>query len=164
MPAPKGHPRWGNPLNPKLYTPEGLWEEACKYFDWANKNPWHKIEQTKQPQRLPQNYDKAKHGSISAFLKQVVKIPVQRPYTIEGLCNFLNISVDTFLNYSNKAGYETYFGVSARIREVINNQQLEGGLVGAFDSGIVARKLGLADKKELSGELKIEQITGMEVK
>lgn len=33
MPAPKGHPRWGNPLNPKKYTPNTLWKKSCEYFE-----------------------------------------------------------------------------------------------------------------------------------
>ena len=142
---------WGNPVKPKKYTPMQLWKEACNYFNWCDNNPWMMIEQSKQPQRLPTNYDKAKHGNIKNFLNQTVKLPHQRPYSIERLCNFLNISFQTFENYSKTEGYETYFEVSARIRQIIDAQHFEGGMVGAFNANIVTRKLGLAEKQELAG-------------
>jgi hypothetical protein len=161
MPAPKGHKMWGNPCKPKSYSPEELWTNACLYFEWVDANPWMMIEQSKQPQKLPTNYDKKLHGSIKNFLNQIVKLPHARPYTIEGLCIYLNISAKTFRNYSDVAGYETYFPICSHIKTVIDNQQFDGGMVGAFNANIVTRKLGLADKQELTGKDGKDLVTTM---
>jgi len=146
--APKGHPLWGNPLNPKKYTPEEFWEGSCKYFDWSNKNPIKIIEQAKMPQRLPSNYKKEIHGSIKNFTKQTIDLPHTRAYSIERLCVFLDISRETFYNYLKKKGYETYFDISKRIKDIIDSQHFEGGMSGTFNANIVTRKLGLAEKNE----------------
>lgn len=145
MPAPKGHPLWGNPLKPKKYTPEELWEGACIYFDWANENPWIKNEKDNSPSK-PTLID----GEIIVPPKYV-QIPIQRPYSIEAMCIHLNISRETFDNYSKTVGYETYFDICTHIRHIIDTQHFEGGMVGAFNANIVTRKLGLVEKKEIEG-------------
>jgi len=130
MPAPKGHPRWGNPLNPKKLTPEELWDGAVNYFQWCNDNPWYKEQWVG---------------------KEAVRVEekLQRPYSIEALCISLNISKQTFFNYAKEEGYETFFDVCSRVKEIIDSQHFEGGMVGAFNANIVTRKLGLAEKQEI---------------
>lgn len=148
----KGHPMWGNPLKPKKYTPIELWDKAIEYFAWCDKNPIQIVEQAKMPQRLPSNYDKKVHGSIKNFTQQLVKLPMQRAYSIEGFTNFANICFNTFANYQsddyNKKD-ETYLKVCLRIRKIIDDQHFTGGMAGTFNANIVTRKLGLADKKEM---------------
>lgn len=132
MPAPKGHPLWGNPLNPKKFkTPEELWEKAIEFFEWCNVNPWMKKEAIKSG-------DKA---------GELIDIPIQKPYTIEGFCIFANMTFQSFSNYSNGIGYETFFEVAARIREIVRTQKFEGATVGAYNANIIARDLGLIDKR-----------------
>lgn len=127
MPAPKGHEMWGNPIKPKSYTPEELWNKAVEYFEWCKENPWMKID------------FKGKDADR-------VEIPCERPYSIEGLCVFLNISAKTFGNYSKSEGYETYFQICAHIKNIIDAQHFEGGATGAFNASIVSMKLGLQQK------------------
>lgn len=130
MPAPKGHPLWGNPLKPKKYaTPEELWDAAVEYFDYCDENPWYKSEAIKG-------------GDLAGSL---VEVPTQRPYTFQGLCNFLNITYQTFSNYEKAKGYETYFEICTHIRAIIEQNQLEGATVGAYNHAIIARLLGLAE-------------------
>ena len=150
MAAPKGHPLWGNPLNHKKLTPTELWDGAIDYFKWCDENPWHKE-------------DFIKSGEMAG---SIVKLKTQRPYTIEGLCIHLNISYQTFFNYSKEAGYETYFDICTHIRKVIDNQHFEGGMVGAFNANIVTRKLGLTEKTELTGKdgVPLIPVTGIEIK
>jgi hypothetical protein len=143
MPAPKGHPLWGNPLNHKKLTPEELWTGACEYFDWCNENPWRK-----------QDFIK---GGDSAG--QIVELKTVRPYSISGLCIYLNISMDTFENYAKKDGYETYFGICSHIKHIIDTQHFEGGMVGTFNANIVTRKLGLAEKTDITSDGKPLQRT-----
>jgi len=153
MAPPKGHPKWGNPIKPKKYTPEQLWNGACDYFDWCENNPIIIIEQSKMPQRLDASMIKTmKPAMVKAFLKQTIEMPHQRAYSIERLCIYLNISRETFDRYSKDEGFETYYDVCRAIREIINNQHFEGGMTGTFNAGIVTRKLGLIDKKDMTSD------------
>jgi hypothetical protein len=145
MPAPLGHPLWGNPLNPKKYTPEELWQGALDYFDWCKKHPVIKKEQKKGSTMFNVKGDlKASAKALSG----IVDIPTDRPYSLEALCNHLDICFDTFVNYSKEKGYETYFDVCKRIKQIIDAQHFEGGMVGNFNANIVTRKLGLAEKQQ----------------
>jgi hypothetical protein len=156
MAAPKGHPIWGNPRKPKKYTPDELWEGAISYFEWCNKNPIMVQEQSKMPQRLSDKMALSmKPSMIKKFLNQTVDLPHERAYTIEGLCIHLNISRETFDNYSKSKGYETYFDVCKRVREIIDNQHFTGGMAGIFNANIVTRKLGLKEQSDLSGNIGI---------
>jgi hypothetical protein len=165
MPAPKGHPLWGNPRKPKKYTPDELWEGAIDYFNWSDENPIMIIEQSKMPQRLDAKMVKElKPAMIKSFLKQTIDLPHQRAYTIEGLCIHLNISRETFDNYSKTKGYETYFDICKRVREIIDNQHLQGGMAGIFNANIVTRKLGLQEKIATSQKIIITPMDNEEAK
>lgn len=128
----------------KLFeTPEMFLTEALKYFNHADNNPWLKQEQLKIPPKAFKDDD----GKVY-FPDQIIEMPTQKPYTIEGLCLFLGITLQTFLNYEKKEGYNAFFETLSYVRMLIDNQQLEGGLVGAFNSAIVIRKLGLKEQIE----------------
>lgn len=114
-------------------TPEDLLTKAYEYFDWCKENPMYKREAIKSG---------IKAGDI-------IKIEVDRPYTIEGLCVYAEISVSTFYNYEER---EDFLQVVTHVREVIRQNQLEGAMVEAYSPNIVARLLGLSDKRELTGE------------
>lgn len=136
MPAPKGHPKWGNPLNPKKYTPQQLWEGAIKYFKYCNQNPWKK-------------QDFIRGGDLAG---NIIELEIEKPYSIEGLCVSLNIARKTFYNYERSTD-ETLLQVCTHIREIINQQHFEGGMTGAFNANIVARKLGLEEKISQKNEI-----------
>ena len=117
------------------YTPEKLWEEAVKYFDWMSKRVWNKNEAIKSGDRV---------GDI-------IEVPTSTPFSCESFCLFADISGDTFRNYqSNKEGYKDFLEVSTRIRAIIDSQQFEGATVGAYNPNIIARKLGLQDKQDIT--------------
>jgi hypothetical protein len=133
MPAPKGNKYWqfGNPGRPKIFkTPEALWDKAIEYFDWANANPWRKFEAVKAGEHFGEN----------------VSVPIERPLSYEGFCLFANISRETFDNYCKEKSYKEYFDVAAKIKEVIDNQQFEGAMVGAFNPQVSMRKLGMKER------------------
>lgn len=161
MAAPKGHPLWGNPIKPKKYTPEQLWEGACEYFEWCNENPVIIVEQTKMPQKLDSSMMKTmKPAMVKAFLKQTIEMPHERAYTVEGLCIYLNISRETFYEYAKGEGtYNTYPDTCTRIKDIIDNQHFIGGMAGTFNAGIVTRKLGLAEKTQSDISVKMPNIT-----
>ncbi len=115
------------------YTPEALWEEAVKYFEWMKDRVWNKNEALKSGDRA---------GDL-------IEVPTSTPFSMESFCIFADITMDTFRNYqSNKDNYKDFFEVSTRIRSIIESNQFEGATVGAYNPNIIARKLGLVDKTE----------------
>lgn len=120
------------------YNAETLWLEAEKYFEMASQRVWNKKEAIKS-------------GDLAGTL---IDIPTSTPFSIEAFCLFADIDRQTFINYE-KGNDGDLFEVATRIRQIIENQQFEGASVGAYNPSIIARKLGLADKTDVS--IKTEQ-------
>ena len=140
MPAPKGNNYWtfankhGRDFK---YTPEALWNEAIEYFEWISERVWNKNEAIKSGE----------------FAGTLVKIPTSTPMSIESFCLFADINYQTFLNYeTNNEVYKDFFEVTTRIRTIIESNQFEGATVGAYNANIIARKLGLADKTDITSQ------------
>lgn len=111
--------------------PQILLDAASEYFDMCDNTPWYKQEAIKG-------------GDAAGTL---IKIPTQKPYTLKGgLCHFLDIDFQTWLNYKE---YPNFKPVMDRIEEFIYNQKFEGATVGVFNANIIARELGLVDKKDI---------------
>lgn len=138
MPAPKGNNYWnfvGKHGRNHKYTPSSLWKEAIQYFEWISQRVWNKNEAIKS-------------GDMAGV---IIKVPTSTPMSIESFCLFADISYQTFLNYeSNEGTYKAFFEVTTRIRKTIEAQQFEGATVGAYNQNIIARKLGLADKTDIT--------------
>lgn len=138
MSAPLGNQFWKARTSfgrDKLFaTKEILWEAATQYFDWVHENPLAEAV--------------VYQGEVSTKTK-----PLMRAMTIDGLCIFLGIDQETLSNYETKDGYEDYFGVVRRIKSIIRTQKFEGASAGLLNPNIIARDLGLADKKEVSGDI-----------
>lgn len=131
-------------------TSEELWNAACEYFNWCDAHPWWKNEQIKKPYQEITEEGKKRWVTIT-------KIPTARPYTLQGLCLYLDVNTFYFNQFEKSiAGKDDEISlgfsfVITRIREVIYQQKFEGAAVGAFNHNIIARDLGLADKSELTG-------------
>lgn len=149
MAAPKGNEFWklrSKHGRDKLFaTPEMMWEAACEYFQWCQDNPLKKSE--------------AKTVNIGDYQSriEIIELPVLRPFTIEGVCHFMDVNVGYFNDFeeglkSNKAlsleECKDFSFVITRIRETIKHQKFEGAAAGFFNANIIARDLGLVDKKE----------------
>ena len=134
-PAPKGN-RFGvdgeNFRKPKSYTPDQWSEKFIEYIKHMETKVWNKKEAIKSGERAG----------------ELINIPTSTPPSIRGFCVFAGVSHQTFLNYESKEGYEEYFDVTMRMRDVIHSVQLEGALVLAYSQNLVARLQGLTDKKE----------------
>jgi hypothetical protein len=136
MAAPKGNNYWefrekhGRDFK---YTPDLLWDEAVKYFEWISKKVWNKK-------------DPIKSGDMAGTL---LDVPTQTPMSIQSFCLFADIDDNTFSRYEKGKGYEDFWAITTRIRNIIESNQFEGATVGAYNPNIIARKLGLIDKKEV---------------
>lgn len=154
MGAPKGNQFWklrSKHGRDKLFaSPEMLWEAACDYFQWCDENPWVKSEAIKS-------------GDLAGT---IVRIPTARPYTLTGLCLYLDCNSKYFTEFEAnlKESDKDFSEVITRIRETIYSQKFEGAAVGAFNANIISRDLGLADKQEHDVTATVQQITGMIIK
>lgn len=120
-------------------SPEILWQACIEYFEATDKRKWYKTD--------------FKGKDVTE-----VQIPTDTPYTITGLHIFLDIDYKTWELYK---GREDFIQIIDKVEKIIYTQKLEGAAVGAYNASIIARDLGLADKKEVenkhSGEIVIER-------
>lgn len=151
MAAPRRNQFWKNRSKhgrDKLFTtPDLLWTAATEYFEWCDKNPWIKNEAIKS----------------GDYAGQIVEIPTSRPYTLTALCLYLDVNTAYFRRFKEELKqedplYEDFCTVITRIEETIYSQKFEGAAVGAFNANIIARDLGLTDKKELDHTTKGESL------
>lgn len=132
MNFPQGNQLWklrelkGNPVK---YTPEELLKKAAEYFDWLNENP---IISTK--------------GAHYQGEPMELETTKPRAPTTGGFCSFATMSLQTYLNYRSAEGYEAYFDIVAQIDNAIISCKIEGAAADVFNSNIIAREVGLADK------------------
>lgn len=131
-PAPHGNQFWKAATSigrDKLFADsDTLWEAACEYFEWVEKNP---LKETKAWQ----------------FQGEVIQeeLPKMRAMTIEGLYLFLGIGESTWYDYKNREGYKEFSGVIKRIEYVIRSQKFSGAAADLLNANIIARDLGLKD-------------------
>lgn len=150
MAAPKGNQFWklrSKHGRDKLFESPGLmWEAACEYFQWCEDNPWNKVETTVKP-----------HGTDTKT------IPTERPFTMQGLCLYLDCNTKYFNNFKSSLPEDEkdFNYIITRIEETVYKQKYEGAAVGAFNANIIARDLGLKEGLEHSGEIKTAPIKGI---
>lgn len=155
MGAPKGNQFWkarAKHGRSKIFSsPNQLWNAACEYFQWAEDNPLKKAI----------TYQGVVTGQEDLL----------RAMTISGLCIFLGVNSDYFTDFKDGLDLEKKQGkdfsrVIKNIYEIIKTQKFEGASAGLLNANIIARDLGLTDKKELSSDpenpltLLISEISG----
>lgn len=121
-----------------IKTPERMWELFESYREQVKSNPRTKVEY------VGRNGDR-------------VETPLEVPLTIEGFKNYCRKYESEIHHYWNNTGgaYDKFCTIITCIREEIRQDQLEGGMVGQYNSNLTARMNGLTDKKE--HEVKTEQ-------
>ena len=147
MAAPQGNEYFKlckSPGKSKQFTPNELEEFANNYFKYIDNNP----------------HEKKKTESDGDKIKTTIEY-IKRPYTIEGLCNFIGISTQTFYNYEND---KAYLDIITRARQIIYDSKLEGATAGIFNANIVIRDLGLKDSATVTHETSIKELQPSELK
>ncbi|MDW9547721.1 DNA-packaging protein [Sinorhizobium meliloti] len=136
MSAPLGNQFWkarsSHGRKPIFANPEDLWTACVEYFEWVEANPLHETK-------------------AFAFQGVVTKetLPKMRAMTIDGLCLFLDIGIQTWHDYK---GRDDFSEVTSRAENVIRSQKFAGAAADLLNANIIARDLGLADKAELTGK------------
>lgn len=123
--------RKSNAGRPLSYQPDDLWLKFTEYCRWAENNPLYR-------------HDVIKTGEMTG---EILNIPLKRPLSITRFCSFADISLDTFLNYEKRP---EFLDISKQIRSIIESEQFEGAAVGNYKENIIARVLGLVDKKDVT--------------
>ena len=115
--------------NPKFKGPDEL-DDACnEYFQWVEDNPLIGVESVK----------------FQGF-GRTMPMPKMRAMTLDGLCTFLDISDETWRKYREKTDF---IGVITRVERIIRTQKFEGAAADLLNANIIARDLGLSDKKDV---------------
>lgn len=140
MAAPKGNEYYllrNTHGRSKIFANSEEFGNACnEYFKWCVDNP-------------------LQEQSLFAFQGNITKAESNkmRVFSREGLCNFIDISIDCLRLYEKR---EDFINVTTRVQQIIDAQQFEGATANLLNPNIIARKLGLTDKiqTEHSGEIK----------
>lgn len=108
---------------------DALWEACCEYFQWVEDNPLWEMKPF-------------------AYQGVVVQEPVakMRAMTIDGLCLFLDIDLKTWANWRSQ---EDLIPVVNKAESVIKSQKFAGAAADLLNANIIARDLGLAEKREV---------------
>jgi hypothetical protein len=156
MSAPKGNQFWkarSKHGRDKIFkTPELMLDAACDYFQWVEDNPLNK--------------SIVYQGAVSEGAEELM-----RAMTIKGLCIYWGVNSIYLSDFVGKLDLESEEGkdfnvVISTIKEIIETQKFEGASAGLLNPNIIARDLGLADKKELTGDIEnpltmvIKEISG----
>jgi len=143
MGAPEGNKFWKlrskHGRNKLFETPELMWEAACEYFEWITENPLYAVDyKGKDAER--------------------VELPHIKPFTIHGLCLYLDCNVQYFNDFYNAIKdkddelSKDFSSVITRIKESIYDQKFAGASCGFYNANIIARDLGLTDKTDVTSD------------
>lgn len=145
MAAPKGNKFWQRRSKhgrDKLFkTPELLWEAACEYFQWCDDNPYYELK-------------------VFNNKGEIVKanVPKIRAYTLTELCLFLDCTEDYFRSFKSqdRKDQEGFITVITRIEKTIYTQKFTGAAADLLNPNIIARDLGLSDKRQVDTNINID--------
>lgn len=122
------------------FSPDELSDACNEYFSWCLDNPL--METVVQKIKINRDQEEIK----------LIEVPKMRAFTIQGLCNYIDISVKGFNLYEER---EDFIPITTRVRQIIYNQKFEGAASGFLNPNIIARDLGLVDKTE--SKIQVEQ-------
>ena len=152
MAAPKKNEFWklrSKHGRDKLFkSPALMWRAACEYFQWCEDNP------------LLETRGFAYQGIVT---KET--FPKMRAMTMEGLCFYLHCNEAYFRIFKSQLpeGEQDFNTVITDIEKTIYRQKFEGASADLLNANIIARDLGLHDKKDIGlttdlGNLSEEQL------
>lgn len=137
MAAPSGNKFWEqrstHGRDTLFASPLLLWEAAKEYFEWCEDNPI---------------IDPRSFGGKQA---------IQRPFTMQGLCSYLDCSTGYFRTFkATQDQKQDFLAIILRIEETIYQQKFENAAIGVYNQNIIARDLGLVERLESKIAAKID--------
>lgn len=121
---------------PIFKTPEELWAACEEYFDWCHSTP------------LVEAKAFSYEGEVT-----IAELPKMRAMTIVGLCIFLDIDETTWRDW--KSSRPDLSLIVTRVERIIYEQKFSGAAAGLLVPNIIARDLGLVEKKEVDSRATI---------
>lgn len=131
-----------NPLGkpPKYKNAKELWDKFLEYCAWADGNP------IELPERM------AFFGSKKSVERQAQnKARAQRPYTLYGFLAWAGIANWTEFKRPEFRKHADYLRVINAIENSIKAMQVDGAMVGVYNSNLTARLNGITEKTEVTG-------------
>ena len=130
------NPLVGRPLH---YTPKQLAEKFEEYVHWCENNEMEIEEKQK--------------GIVgNGYVDKSTKNYKQRLVSVHGFLVFIGKTKRWWSQLSDGKQGEKFSYLKESITEYCEDYQKEMAAAGVFNANIISRLLGLADKKELTGE------------
>ena len=138
MPAPEGNTYWEyrkkHGRDRVFSSPDDLLDRCMAYFKWVDENPLKRSEVVKYKD-----------------CAELMEVPVCRAYTKNALADFCQVSCYNTIAEYKKRG-EGFSNVITYVESVIYNQKFENAAGGLLNPNIIARDLGLVDKKDMTSD------------
>lgn len=141
MAAPIGNQFWklrSKHGRDRIFTdPAVLLLAAEEYFEWCETNPM-------------EEQDFRGKDATEVTIKKL------QPFQLSGLCLYLEVNPEYFNDFekglrpSESPTDKEFSRIVTRIRQIIYTQKFRGAAVGFFNQNIIARDLGLIDRKDLT--------------
>ncbi len=134
--APLGNQSWrmrsSHGRKPMFATGEALWDACVEYFEWVEATP-------------------LKEQKLFTYMGEIVKgeVSKMRAMTQNGLCTFLDISVQTWNNFRRR---DELSETVDRVDRIIYDYKFTGAAADMLNVNIIARELGLRDGMEHTGK------------
>lgn len=124
---------------PKFEKPEALWEACLEYFAYVENNPLRE--------------EKVFHTDGRLTYASVTKM---RAMTLDGLCVFLDVWYSTWDAWRDTR--PDLSEVITRVEAIIREQKFSGAAADLLNPNIIARDLGLADKRDHKHTMSLEDL------
>lgn len=127
-------------------TPEELWGNACKYFQWCDNTP------ITSRDTLMSGKDGGKQ----------VNVEKKRPYTIKGLCMHCGILEEYLKDVrDSRNSNNMFYIVVSKILYIIYTQNVENAMVNNFNPIFTAKVLNMENEEPAMAPIKIEIVPGI---
>jgi hypothetical protein len=137
-----------------IKTPEILFELFEEYRKKVKENPFQVVEQKKGNTIIPKNFD---NENLKIEDLSLIAIPKEKPLTLVGFnnyCFYQGVISDISHYFANYEGrYADYLSTCNRIREIIADDQISGGMAQIYNPSITQRLNGLVDKQETNNNI-----------
>jgi hypothetical protein len=144
MAAPIGNEFWklrSKHGKDKIFTSPEILKQACyEYFSWCEGTPL-------------KEHDFVGKDAIEVHRNKM------RAFTLSGLCIFLDVNTKYFNDFNDGIRgkddeiSKEYSEVITQVMDIIYTQKFTGAAAGFLNPNIIARDLGLADKKEIGHKI-----------
>lgn len=123
----------GAPVTYAQGDSQKLRSDCVAYFVWCQEHPLYSAEVVR-----------SRTGA------SVVSVPKLRAYSIGGLCQWLGITHQTWLNWREER--DDLFETIAYAEQVISTQKFEAAAAELLNPGFIARDLGMVDRRDVTSK------------